>query len=91
MITDGLRLNDLFRGYRGFRRCSIKIGSNNVMSRSLVVDLAARKVLNRSVTVVDRARASSPSGTARQGIRIENDYWQSFILRRRQGLRLYRS
>jgi hypothetical protein len=56
MIRDGGRLNNLFVGYRGFQRCSIKVGSNKVMTRSVIVDLAARKVLNRSVTVIDRAR-----------------------------------
>jgi hypothetical protein len=64
MIRNGERLNDLFRGYRGLRRRSIKVGSNKVMSRSVVVDLAARKVLNRSVTVVDRARLESEWSSA---------------------------
>jgi hypothetical protein len=55
---------NLFCGYRGFRRRSIKVGSSKMMSRSVVVDLAARKVLNRSVTVVDRARLESEWNSA---------------------------
>lgn len=56
---DGEQMNKAFRGYRGFRRQAVKAGRGKVMTRSPVVDLAARKMLKPSVTVIDRARIES--------------------------------
>jgi hypothetical protein len=59
MIRDGERVNELFRGYRGIRRCSAVVGGKIVKTRSVVVDLAARKQLRRGVVIIDRARLES--------------------------------
>jgi hypothetical protein len=56
LIRDGERVNDAFKGHRGFLRRSVKIGGFQMVGRSQVVDLAARKMLPCSVTVIDRDR-----------------------------------
>jgi hypothetical protein len=67
LVQDGEQMNSAFRGCRGFVRRSMKIGCVNLIGRSQVVDLAARKLLP-AVDIVDRAlleaewEASKPWG-----------------------------
>ncbi|WP_342728876.1 hypothetical protein AAFG07_20870 [Bradyrhizobium sp. B097] len=59
MVRDGEQMNSAFRGYRGLRRQAVRVGRDKVMTRSPVVDLAARKMLKPSIAIVDRARIES--------------------------------
>jgi hypothetical protein len=56
MIRDGDQMNSTFKGHRSFMRSSVKLGSFKIVGRGPVVDLAARKMLSCTVSVIDRAR-----------------------------------